>query len=43
MSQERDELLKKQQEDAFLRDLDMAHSKNDKNGDYMVKIRVSCN
>ena len=43
LSQEREELAKKQQEEAFLRDLEQAHGKLDKNGEHQTKLRVSCN
>ena len=43
LSLEKEEQAKKMQDEAFQRDLDLAHGKQDKNGEYNVKLRVSCN
>ena len=41
LSEEREELRKKHQEEGFQRDIELAHQKNDRNGEHQARIRVS--
>lgn len=40
MEEEKQERAKKAQEESFQRDLDLLKEKNDKNGEWMTRIRV---
>lgn len=42
LQEEKAERVKRAMEEAFVRDIEELKEKNDKNGEYMIKIRVSC-